>query len=153
MLEQQLNVSYSTTNSMQATAYAIDNASMISEQVAATKAAMVTLKKQHEDISLDDLEDMQDDMAELLGDAAEMSDLMGRSFGLPGEVDEADLDAELAALDDELAAEPMEAGGYMDALPAGGVAAASAASMPAGATGAPAGVQLDEYGAPVALPA
>ena len=69
MLEQQLNLTYNTTNSMQATAYAIDNASVIADQVSATKSAMVTLRKQHADISLDELEDMQDDMADLLADA------------------------------------------------------------------------------------
>ena len=160
MLEQQLNLTYNTTNSMQATAYAIDNASMIADQVSATKSAMVTLRKQHADISLDELEDMQDDMADLLADSAEMSDLMGRSYGLPGELDEGDLDAELEALEDELAGDAFgEGAGYMgEALPAGGVPAASAASMPAGGTHAPAvaeasgggGLQLDEFGAPVA---
>ena len=33
MLENQLNMTYNTTNSMQATAYAMENAQMIQEQV------------------------------------------------------------------------------------------------------------------------
>lgn len=96
-----------------------------------------------------------------------MSDLMGRSYGLPGEVDEGDLDAELAALDDELEAGVGVGGGYMDdagymgegvGVAAGGVS--TAGGMPAVAAPAPAAVAasggsvaLDEFGAPVAQPA
>ena len=169
MLEGQLNMAYNTTNSMQATAYALENAQMVQDQVAAQRGAMTALKTQHENISLDELEDMQDDMADLLQDAGEISDLMGRSYGLPDEIDEADLDAELEALDDELESGVGDsyltdagASTYGVGVSAGGVssatgmpsAAAPAPSMPAAvaAGGGGGGYQLDEFGAPIAQP-
>ncbi len=169
MLESQLNMAYNTTNSMQATAYALENAQMVQDQVSAQRGAMTALKSQHESISLDELEDMQDDMADLLQDAAEISDLMGRSYGLPDEIDEADLDAELEALDDELedgvgsSSYMTDAGAnaYGVGTAAGGVTSAtgmpSAAHGPAmptavAAGGGGGGYQLDEFGAPIAQP-
>jgi len=169
MLESQLNMAYNTTNSMQATAYALENAQMVQDQVLAQRGAMTALKTQHESISLDELEDMQDDMADLLQDAAEISDLMGRSYGLPDEIDEADLDAELEALDDELEeglgdSYLTDAGAntYGVGTSAGGVASttgmpSATARSPAMPTAVAAGggggsYQLDEFGAPIAQP-
>jgi charged multivesicular body protein 5 len=43
----------------------------------------------------------------MLEDVGEINEILGRSYGLPDGVDEADLDAELAFLGDELEAEPM----------------------------------------------
>jgi|AntAceMinimDraft_1070359.scaffolds.fasta_scaffold471318_1 SMC interacting uncharacterized protein involved in chromosome segregation len=47
-------------------------------------------------INLNDVEDMQDDMEELMAEMNDISDVMGRSYGLGEDVDEAELDAELA---------------------------------------------------------
>ena len=66
------------------------------------KDASKVLKAENAKISINDIEDMQDDMEELLEDAGEISEILGRSYATPDDVDEADLDAELACLGDEL---------------------------------------------------
>jgi len=48
------------------------------------------------------LQDIQDDMADMLEQADEVQDAMGRTYGMP-EVDDDDLQAELDALGDEMA--------------------------------------------------
>ena len=44
---------------------------------------------------------MQDDLADLFEDMNEVNDLMGRAYGTPADLDDADLEAELEALGDE----------------------------------------------------
>ena len=44
----------------------------------------------------------------MLEDVGEINDILGRSYGLPDGIDEADLDAELACLGDELESELFE---------------------------------------------
>ena len=39
---------------------------------------------------------------DMLEDVGEISDILGRSYGMPDGIDEGDLDAELACLEDEL---------------------------------------------------
>ncbi len=49
-----------------------------------------------------------DDMEDLMLDTDEMNEILGRSYGVPENIDEEDLAAELNALDDELASEAVE---------------------------------------------
>jgi len=69
--------------------------------VSAMKSANVELKKQMKNISIDDVESMQDDLSDLLESNNEIQDALGRSYGV-GEVDESELEDELASLGDEL---------------------------------------------------
>ncbi|CAB4054295.1 CHMP5 [Lepeophtheirus salmonis] len=48
------------------------------------------------------IEDLQDDLSDMLEDANEVQDVLGRSYGMP-DIDEADLEAELDALGDDFA--------------------------------------------------
>lgn len=48
------------------------------------------------------LQDIQDDMADMLEQADEVQDALGRSYGVP-DIDEDELNAELDALGDEIA--------------------------------------------------
>lgn len=48
------------------------------------------------------MQDLQDDLADLMADAEEINEVMSRSYGVGMDVDDADLDEELAGLDDEL---------------------------------------------------
>lgn len=56
---------------------------------------------------------LQDEMEDLLDSANEVQEALGRSYGLPEEVDEADLEAELDALGDELLEEDEEIPSYL----------------------------------------
>jgi len=68
--------------------------------VAAMKDANKALKKQFKAINIDQVENMQDDMADLLEQAEEVQNAMGRSYNTD-DIDEADLEAELAAMEDD----------------------------------------------------
>lgn len=47
-------------------------------------------------------------LADLLEDVGEISDILGRSYGSPDGIEEEDLDAELACLEDEWASEEVD---------------------------------------------
>ena len=66
---------------------------------------------------MDEIEDLHDDMADLMEDTNEVNDILSRSYGVPEDLNEEDLMAELNALDDELLSEPAEAVGA-DEVPA-----------------------------------
>jgi charged multivesicular body protein 5 len=67
------------------------------------KAASTDLRKTlKHDLDIDGIEDLADDMAELMEDFNEINDVLGRNFATPDDLDEADLDAELEMLEDEL---------------------------------------------------
>ena len=50
----------------------------------------------------------------MLEDVGEISEILGRSYGLPEGVEEEDLDAELACLEDDWAAEDLSAGAALE---------------------------------------
>ena len=58
------------------------------------------------DIDLDELADLRDDMEEMKYESEEINEMMNMDFGL--DVDEDELDEELAELDDEMFLESLE---------------------------------------------
>ncbi|KAI8835894.1 Snf7 family, partial [Chytridium lagenaria] len=71
--------------------------------VEAMKSANKELKTQYKKINLDKIEKIQDEMEDLLEQANEIQETLGRSYALPDDIDEADLEAvELEALEDDL---------------------------------------------------
>lgn len=70
--------------------------------IAAMKAARTDLRKGVKEMNIDEVEDLHDDMADLMEDTNEIQDILGRSYGVPEELDETDLMAELDGLEDEL---------------------------------------------------
>jgi charged multivesicular body protein 5 len=83
--------------------------------VDAMKQANKELKKQYGKIDIDKIESVHYDMEDLLESANEIQATMGRSYGVPDELDEADLQAELEALEDDLAFESVS--GNDEAIP------------------------------------
>lgn len=69
--------------------------------VDAMKMGVKEMKKEYKKVNLDQIEDLQDDLEDMLEQANEVQEAMGRSYGCP-DIDEADLEAELEALTDEL---------------------------------------------------
>ena len=105
------------------------------------KESAKTLKQQFKKIDVDKVEDLQDDLADLMEDSEEINEIMGRSYGLPDDVDEDDLDAELEGLDDlDLEDEEGEEDAVPDYL--------KSSSMPSAPTADVEG--QDEYGLPSA---
>ena len=70
------------------------------DTVSAMKDANKALKKQFKAVKIDQVEDLQDDMADLLEQAEEVQAAIGRSYNTD-DIDEADLEAELAAMEDD----------------------------------------------------
>ena len=79
--------------------------------VDALKSTNRTLKQQYGKLDIDKIERLQDEMADLLEVGNEIQESLGRAYDVPEDVDEAELDAELEALGDEVAME--SAGGGM----------------------------------------
>lgn len=69
--------------------------------VDAMKTTTKELKKQYGKINIDKIEKMQDEMADLMEMGNEIQDSISRSYDIPEDVDEAELDAELEALGEE----------------------------------------------------
>ncbi|KAG8830079.1 hypothetical protein FRC17_005473 [Serendipita sp. 399] len=74
--------------------------------VDAMKTANKELKRQYGKIDIDKIETMHYDMEDLLEQANELQETMARSYAVPDEIDEADLQAELDALSDLDESEP-----------------------------------------------
>ena len=70
--------------------------------VQAMQMGLKEMKKEYKKIDLNKIENLQDDMADILEQANEVQDIMGRTYGMP-DVDESELEAELDALADEFA--------------------------------------------------
>jgi len=73
--------------------------------VKAMKETQKGLKKDMKQINIDQVEDLHDDMSDLLEDADEVNDIMGRAYGVPEAVDEEGLMDELEAMEGELEVE------------------------------------------------
>lgn len=67
-------------------------------QVQAMKDAGKTLKKEFKGFRVEDVEKMQDELVDLYEEVQEIQEVMGRAYGVPEDVDEDDLGAELDAL-------------------------------------------------------
>jgi hypothetical protein len=63
------------------TAFAVSSIKDTFSTVQAMKTAAVTLKQEHAKLDIGEIEDMQDDLADLMMDADEINELMGRSYG------------------------------------------------------------------------
>jgi charged multivesicular body protein 5 len=94
-------------------AFTTENMRSTIDQVACMKGAAETIKGEMKKMKIDDIEKLQDTMQDLYDDMEEINDVMGRQYGVSEDIDEDDLDAELAGLDDEL-----DAGFLDDALSA-----------------------------------
>ena len=100
------------------------------------------MKKAYKNVKIDKIEDLQDQLEDMMEDANDIQEALGRSYGTP-DIDESDLEAELDALGDELLMD--DDSSYLDE-------ASTAPSIPEGLPGDKAsnrdGVLVDEFGLP-----
>ncbi|XP_054280199.1 charged multivesicular body protein 5-like [Macrosteles quadrilineatus] len=108
----------------------------------AMKAGVKTMQKEFKKINIDQIEDLQDDMADMLDLHEEVQEALGRTYGTP-EIDDDELQAELDALGDEIALDDDTS--YLDE-----VKAPAAPSKEPGADSVKNkdGVLVDEFGLP-----
>lgn len=69
--------------------------------VEAMKMGAKEMKQQYKNINIDKIDKVQDEMEDLMEQANEIQEALGRSYGTPDDIDEADLEAELDALESE----------------------------------------------------
>ncbi|KAF2720155.1 hypothetical protein K431DRAFT_304518 [Polychaeton citri CBS 116435] len=79
-----------------------DNLKNTMATVDAMKTTQKELKKQYGKINIDKIDKMQDEMADLMDIGNDIQESISRSYEVPEDVDEAELDAELEALGQEV---------------------------------------------------
>jgi charged multivesicular body protein 5 len=79
-----------------------DNLKNTMTTVDAMKTTTKELKKQYGKVNIDKIEKLQDEMADLMDIGNDIQDAISRSYDVPEEVDEDELDAELEALGEEV---------------------------------------------------
>jgi len=99
MYESQMAQLTQQTFNMESAALATDNLRNTMATVDAMKQANKEMRKQYGKIDIDKIETMHYDMEDLLEQANEIQESLGRSYAVPDEIDEADLQAELDALE------------------------------------------------------
>ncbi|KAJ3500955.1 hypothetical protein NLJ89_g9560 [Agrocybe chaxingu] len=104
MYEAQIAQLTQQTFNMESAALATENIRNTMATVDAMQVANKELRKQYGKIDVDKIENIHYDMEDLLEQANEIQETLGRSYAVPDEIDEADLEAEL----DALALEPEE---------------------------------------------
>ncbi|KAJ1458560.1 Snf7 family [Pelagophyceae sp. CCMP2097] len=144
MYEQQRDQMAGQAFNIEQTNFAIDSVKDTITTVDAMRQASKVLKKEIKKVNVDGIEDLQDDLADMMEDMHEVQDALGRSYGLGDEIDEADLDAELACLGDELGLDDLDA--EADSTPA--YLTPALPEQPTNEPSTPAAV--DEFGLPVA---
>lgn len=152
MYEQQRDQLSAQAFNVESTAFALDSLKDTQTTIAAMKEGAKQLKIENQKMNLGEIEDMQDDMIDMFEDMEELQDIMSRGYGVPDGLDDADLEAELACLGDELESAEFDAApGYMNSsLPSNPTSSILPSNVPAGTVEAtPAASNLDEYGLPV----
>ncbi|KZW04345.1 putative charged multivesicular body protein 5 [Exidia glandulosa HHB12029] len=106
MYEAQLTQLTQQTFNMESAAIATENLRNTMATLDAMKVANKEMQRQYGKIDIDKIESMHMDMEDLLEQANEVQESLGRSYAVPDEIDEADLQAELDALQLEEEEEP-----------------------------------------------
>ena len=91
--ESQLEQLQQQTFNMEQAVMTTENLSNTMATVDAMKAANKQMKKQYGKIDIDKIDTIQDDMQDLIESANEVQETLGRNYGVPDEIDEADLEA------------------------------------------------------------
>lgn len=85
-----------------------DNLKNTMATVDAMKTTQKELRKQYGKINIDKIEKLQDEMADLMDMGNDIQESISRSYDVPEDVDEAELDAELEALGDDIGMDEFE---------------------------------------------
>ncbi|KAL5110440.1 Charged multivesicular body protein 5 [Taenia crassiceps] len=146
VLEAQRETLSGQSFNMNQASYALQSVKDTQTTVKAMKLGVKEFKKETKNLKLDDVEDLQDDLADMLELNDEFGEALGRSV-IPTTIDESELDAELEALGSEA-----DLQGFLDADTAPSVPSAdigSSISVPNAPNAASSGnVPLDEFGLP-----
>jgi charged multivesicular body protein 5 len=138
---------------IESTCFALDSIKDTQQTVAAMTAGAKQLKAENQKLDIGQIEDMQDDLTDLFEDMEEIQEVMSRAYNCPEGLDDADLDAELAMLGDDLECADFDSEpGYMNsALPSNPQGSILPSNVPVGEVAAApvSNANVDEYGLPV----
>ncbi|KAF5289218.1 hypothetical protein FQR65_LT00106 [Abscondita terminalis] len=144
MYEQQLDNLRGQSFNMEQANFAHQTLKDTTITVQAMKDGMKQMKKDFKNINVDDIEDVQDELADMMEQADEVQEALGRTSYNTPELDEDELNAELEALGDEIALDDDTS--YLDDVLKAPEAPSSKPEAEAKKT--PGGVQVDEFGLP-----
>ncbi len=102
MIESQKDSLESQSWNMSQTLMTTENLKNTMISIDVMKQSNKELKKQYGKINIDKIEQIQDEMEDLLDLNQELQDTMSRSYAVPDDISESELDAELEALGDEI---------------------------------------------------
>jgi len=143
--EQQVDSLRNQSFNMEQANYAAQSLKDTQSTVIAMKDGVKSMQKEFKKVNIDQIEDIQDNMADMLEQADEVQEALGRTYGMP-EVDDEELEAELDALGDEIALDDDTS--YLDDI----VKAPSAPDKVPGADSIVLGgkntIETDEFGLP-----
>ncbi|XP_064615883.1 charged multivesicular body protein 5-like [Liolophura sinensis] len=140
MYENQRDQLMQQSFNLEQTNYGIQTLKDTKTTVDAMKVGVKEFKKAYKHVNIDQIENIQDDMEDLMDQANEVQETLGRSYGMP-EMDDDELEAELDALGDEIG---FEDSSYLDDA----IGAPSAPTSEPGAESMRDGVKVDEFGLP-----
>eukprot|EP00735_Rhodelphis_limneticus_P007451 TRINITY_DN19_c0_g1::TRINITY_DN19_c0_g1_i1::g.14750::m.14750 TRINITY_DN19_c0_g1::TRINITY_DN19_c0_g1_i1::g.14750 ORF type:complete len:223 (+),score=53.64,sp/Q9FMC5/VP602_ARATH/47.60/1e-57,Snf7/PF03357.16/3.5e-46,Cytochrom_B562/PF07361.6/5.8e+02,Cytochrom_B562/PF07361.6/0.003,Prefoldin_2/PF01920.15/0.024,Prefoldin_2/PF01920.15/4.8e+03,Sugarporin_N/PF11471.3/0.095,Sugarporin_N/PF11471.3/8e+03,Sugarporin_N/PF11471.3/4.2e+03,Striatin/PF08232.7/2.8,Striatin/PF08232.7/5.4e+02,Vps4_C/PF09336.5/1.6e+03, len=115
MYEAQRDQTMQQAFNMDQTRFATESLKETIVTVDTMKQAAKDMKKTMKKIKIEDVERVQDDLADMLDYSNEVQECLGRSYGIGEEIDEGDLEDELAALEFEMEGE-MDADAVPDYL-------------------------------------
>lgn len=143
MYENQVDSLRNQSFNMEQANYASQTLKDTHATVAAMKDGVKQMKQEFKKINIDQIEDMNDDMADMLEQADEVQEALGSTYGMP-ELDDDELNAELDALGDEIALD--DDASYLDDV----VKAPAAPDKEPGADSVrnKDGIIVDEFGLP-----
>lgn len=98
LYEGQLDQLYQQSYNMEQATMTTENLRNTMATVDAMNTANKDMRKTYGKIDLDKIERVQDDMEDMIEQANEVQATLGRSYGVPDEIDEDELQAELDAL-------------------------------------------------------
>lgn len=110
MFEGQRDHLYNQSFNLDQVSFASAGLNDAQQTMAAMKEANKNLKGQMKTMKLSDLDNLQDDMADLMDYSNDVQETLGRSYGVPDDLDEEDLMGELDALEADMGTEPSSEG-------------------------------------------
>ena len=102
MYEGQRDQTESQIYNIEQVGFAIDSVKDTVEQVNCLKSATTSLKAEQKKLDIGKIDSMQDELQDMFEDNDEIQEILGRSYMMPDEIDDEDLDAELAGLEDDM---------------------------------------------------
>jgi charged multivesicular body protein 5 len=105
MYEGQRDQIYSQTFNLEQVSFATEGLKDAQQTMSAMKAANKDLKGTMKTLKMDDIDKMQDEMMDLVDYSSEIQETLGRSYGVPDDLDEEELMGELDALEADMGLE------------------------------------------------